>query len=241
MSAATVITCSLSSSVTDVRLPTGRSLREVLRWLPAAALSVALLLVCGLFSVAGRSTAVASAATFAYDAPALARADAHASVPSEDGQGPRVELRADSAPPHVEARGTSTTPFARSNATEAVSTPYGPAAQGTDAASVAARSQVEGGTTLYRRGTLGKSAASEGQFWSLEHPSTPGYASRYGLPAENVANADFIESATLRPGSPFITRAAPGIGQNVGGGIEAVVQPGGVTMCGFSYLGAKAC
>jgi hypothetical protein len=56
-----------------------------------------------------------------------------------------------------------------------------------------------------------------------------------------VAKADFIESATLKPGAPFITRQAPGIGGNLGGGIEAVVDPGNVTMCGFSYLGPKGC
>ncbi len=94
---------------------------------------------------------------------------------------------------------------------------------------------------MYRTGTLGKSAGPEGQFRSLEHPSTPGYASRYGLPADKVANADFIESAVLRPGAPYITRAAPGIGENVGGGIEAVINPGDAVMCAFSYLGAKAC
>ena len=48
-------------------------------------------------------------------------------------------------------------------------------------------------------------------------------------------------SATLKPGAPFITRQAPGIGVNLGGGIEAVVDPGNVTMCSFSYLGPKGC
>jgi len=126
-------------------------------------------------------------------------------------------------------------------APKSIPTPYGAADQGLDAASVAARSQVESGSTMYRIGTTGRSAGPEGQFCSLEHPSAQGYASRYGLPAENVANADFIESAVVTPGSPFITRAAPGIGDNVGGGIEVVVKPGGVTMCGFSYLGPKGC
>jgi hypothetical protein len=111
------------------------------------------------------------------------------------------------------AAASSTTASRWFIATKSISTPYGAAEQGVDAASMAARSQVENGASLYRTGTVGKSAGPEGQFWSLEHPSTPGYASRYGLPAENVANADFIESAVLRPGSPFITRAAPGIGE----------------------------
>jgi hypothetical protein len=67
-----------------------------------------------------------------------------------------------------------------------------------------------------------------------DNPLSPGYASRYGLPAENVANANFIEAATLRPGTPFVTRPAPGIGDNVGGGIEVVVPSGGVQMQWFT-------
>lgn len=54
---------------------------------------------------------------------------------------------------------------------------------------------MDQGATLYRIGTLGKSQAGEAQFWSLENPANPGYAGRYGIPPENVANADFIETA----------------------------------------------
>jgi hypothetical protein len=56
----------------------------------------------------------------------------------------------------------------------------------------------------------------------------PGFAERYVIPPENVANADFIESAVVRPGSPFVTRPAPDVGPNGGGGIEVVVPGGGV-------------
>ena len=115
-----------------------------------------------------------------------------------------------------------------------VATPYGPAIQSDAPAALAARSQVEGGATLYRIGTMGKSAAGEAQFWSLENPLSPGYAARYGIPAENVSAADFLEAATLKPGSPFVTRVAPGVGANGGGAIEAVVEPGGVTLQTFS-------
>lgn len=104
---------------------------------------------------------------------------------------------------------------------------------------MAARSEVESGVTVYRIGTTLKSQATEGQFWSLENPTTPGYAAKYGLPAENVANADFIESGVVPQGTPFITRSAPGIGDNPGGGIEVVVPSGGVQSTGFSYLGPK--
>jgi RHS repeat-associated protein len=115
-----------------------------------------------------------------------------------------------------------------------INTPYGPAIQADSAAAMAAREQVQAGATLYRVGTMGQSAAGEAQFWSLESPLSPDFASRYGIPAENVANADFIETATLNPGSPFVTRVAPGMGANPGGGIEAVVDPGGVRLQSFS-------
>ena len=65
---------------------------------------------------------------------------------------------------------------------------------------------------LYRIGTTGKSQASEAQFWSLEHPLSSGYASKYGLPAGNVSSANFIEAATLKPGASFVTRPAPAVG-----------------------------
>ena len=115
-------------------------------------------------------------------------------------------------------------------AAKGVATPYGAALQSEAAAAAAARAQVAGGSTLYRVGTTGRSAAGEAQFWALEHPLSPGFASRYGLPAENVAAADFIETATLKPGTSFVTRPAPGIGANPGGGIEVVVPSGGVRL-----------
>jgi filamentous hemagglutinin len=76
--------------------------------------------------------------------------------------------------------------------------------------------------------------AAQAQFWSLEDPATPGYAELYGIPPANVANSNFIETATLQPGTPYITRQAPAVGTNPGGGIEVVVPPGGVWM---NYFG----
>lgn len=119
---------------------------------------------------------------------------------------------------------------------EGVETPYGVAKQSKSPAAVAARTDVEEGATLYRIGTLGKSQTAEAQFWSLEHPFSPGYASKYGIPAENVANANFMEAAILKPGTSFITRPAPGIGSNIGGGIEVVVPSGGINMKWFTML-----
>jgi RHS repeat-associated protein len=120
-----------------------------------------------------------------------------------------------------------------------VPTRYGPAVQSTSAAAMSARTQVENGAPLYRIGTLGKSDAAEGQFWALEHPATPGFAARYGIPPENVANYDFMEKGQLVPGTPFVTRVAPPVGTNPGGGIEAVTAPGGVRLTSFSTLGPK--
>ncbi len=117
-----------------------------------------------------------------------------------------------------------------------IETPFGQAAQSTDPDAIAARSRVDSGATLYRIGTMGRSQAAEAQFWSLENPSSPGYADRYGLPQQNVANANFIETGTLKPGAPFVTRPAPPVGQNAGGGIEVVTNPGSVDM---SYFGTK--
>lgn len=87
-----------------------------------------------------------------------------------------------------------------------IAIPYGQAIQSASAAALAARAEVREGATLYRIGTMGKSQAAEAQLWALESPLSPGYASRYGTPAENVANANFIETATLTPGTPFVTR-----------------------------------
>jgi RHS repeat-associated protein len=123
----------------------------------------------------------------------------------------------------------------------AIATTRGLAEQTRSLTALAARSDVEGGATLYRIGTTGTSAGPEGQFWSLEPPSSPDFASRYGIPPSNVANADFIETARLVPNTPFVTRVAPGVGSNLGGGIEVVVPEGGVQMCSFSYTGPKGC
>jgi hypothetical protein len=100
----------------------------------------------------------------------------------------------------------------RAKGTGAVSTARGLATQTTSGVALAARRQVESGATLYRVGTTGKSGAAEAQFWALEHPSTPGFAGRYGIPPDNVLKANFVQTATLRPGAGFVTRVAPRVG-----------------------------
>ena len=116
-----------------------------------------------------------------------------------------------------------------------IKTPYGIVKQSNNPAALAARTQVEEGATLYRLGTTGKSEAAEAQFWALEHPNTPGFAQRYGIPAKNIKNANFIEAAKVNPGTPFVTRPAPGIGSNTGGGIEVIVPEGGVHIEWFKH------
>jgi RHS repeat-associated protein len=119
------------------------------------------------------------------------------------------------------------------NPVGSVETPYGPALQGESQSARDAIKRVQGGATLYRTGTMGKSQAAEAQFWSLEHPSSPGYAQRYGIPQENIENANFIETGVLHADTPFVTRAAPAVGDNLGGGIEVVTPPHGVRLKSF--------
>ena len=95
---------------------------------------------------------------------------------------------------------------------------------------------MENGATLYRIGTMGRSETIGAQFWALEHPFSEGYASRYGIPPENVANSNFIMTGKLKEGSDFITRPAPPVGTNSGGGIEVVTPTDGVEIITFSTL-----
>lgn len=115
-------------------------------------------------------------------------------------------------------------------------TPYGVAEQGTDAGSVALRQQVESGGTVYRQGVTGTQHTADGQFWAGQNPlSTGGYADSYGLPDAQLADGDlpWVMGGTIDSGTPFVTRQAPGIGTNVGGAPEIVVDPGGVSNLWF--------
>jgi RHS repeat-associated protein len=130
----------------------------------------------------------------------------------------------------MEAKGGGVAP------SSGIKTPYDIATQSQSAEAITARIRVAQGATLYRIGTMGKSAAGEAQYWSLEHPLTPGYAQRYGVPQENLVNANFIETAVLKRGVSFVTRPAPEYGTNLGGGIEVVVPEGGVQLQSFSII-----
>ncbi len=117
-----------------------------------------------------------------------------------------------------------------------ISTPWDTARQSISSEAYAARASVQNGARMYRIGTTGRSNTTNAQFWSLEHPYTPGYAGRNGIPPSNVTNANFIQSARLKPGTEFITRPAPPVGTNPGGGIEIVVPENGVSLESFNIL-----
>jgi RHS repeat-associated protein len=115
---------------------------------------------------------------------------------------------------------------------ESIATPYGAASQLMTAEAQAARSQIENGATLYKAGVLGRSETGTSQFLSLENPLNPGYAGRYGIPSQNE-KFEFILTGRIPLGAPVITRSAPGIPPNPGGGIEAVTTPGSFRINSF--------
>lgn len=115
---------------------------------------------------------------------------------------------------------------------EGISTPYGAAFQSSAAEAQAALQQVQNGTTVYKAGVLGRSETSASQFLSLENPLNSGYSARYGIPPQN-SNFEFILSGRVQQGAPVITRPAPGIAPNPGGGIEAVTTPGSFRIGSF--------
>jgi hypothetical protein len=71
-------------------------------------------------------TTTASAATFAYDVPPIARVDIHGFEAAGAGSAQVSVAREGSAPPAVETRRAPTTPSALRNATNPAGTPKGP-------------------------------------------------------------------------------------------------------------------
>ena len=57
-------------------------------------------------------------------------------------------------------------------------------------------------------------------------------ANQMGMPSA-AGGETWIMGGQLNPGSPVITRPAPAIPPNAGGAIEAVTQPGGVSINWF--------
>ena len=113
------------------------------------------------------------------------------------------------------------------DAARGVTTPYGVAVQEATPAAQAVLQETQAGAQLYRHGSFGVQQTTGAQFWSPRNPlSTSGYANQFGTPGS--AAPDWVMAGTLKPGAEVITRAAPGLGTNAGGAIEAVTTPSGV-------------
>ena len=106
-----------------------------------------------------------------------------------------------------------------------IETPGGLATQSLDPEALAARDAVLRGASVFKGGNVNSLAADQSQFFALESPETAGYAARYGIPPANLP-FDWIAEGQIAPGADFITRAAPGVFPNLGGGIEVVAAPG---------------
>jgi hypothetical protein len=84
---------------------------------------------------------------------------------------------------------------------------------------------------VYRQGSLGIQNTGNAQFWSLENPlQTQEFMNKMGMPT-GALKPDWIMGGRIR--GSVITRPAPGIGSNMGGSMEAVVPPGGVSNLWF--------
>jgi len=120
--------------------------------------------------------------------------------------------------------------------------PYGYAKQSLLPEALNAVSDVAQGHTLYKIGSFGKSEAAESQFWSLEDPSKflnnpEVFAKKYGIPAENLTSGNmFIIKGQMKAEQNFISRPAPGVGENGEGSIEVVADPGAVSVQSFQKV-----
>ena len=126
--------------------------------------------------------------------------------------------------------------IARQDTSDYIETPYGHAYQNISRQALNAKVYVETGGDLYRGGTLGRSNTTNAQFWATENPLTLGYADKYGV---DFSKLDYIIKGKLKSGSSFVTRPAPGLGNNSGGGIEIVTPPGSVEFDYFYMIGGK--
>lgn len=113
-----------------------------------------------------------------------------------------------------------------------INTPHGVAQQLDSPEAWAALSKAQSGAPLYRVGKFGRSNTGDAQFGSLEDPrkmDPEKFASAFGIPKAN-ANFEFLMIGRLKPGQMAITRSAPGVGGNVGGSMEVVVNPNAVAL-----------
>jgi hypothetical protein len=109
------------------------------------------------------------------------------------------------------------------------------------AESVAAKTEA----TVFRQGTFADEALGwegnyvKGQQWATDNPlTTPNYAQKYGLPAENTGKPDWIVGG--RTQGPYTTRPAPRSHNNplnTGGATEVLPQnPNKVILDWFHML-----
>lgn len=94
---------------------------------------------------------------------------------------------------------------------------------------------IQQGNPVFKAGVKGESNAAKSQFWATESPLNPGYADRYGIPPQ-LAKFDFILAGNSKEDVEFVTRQAPGVESNLGGGIEAVFREGDVRIDSFIDL-----
>ena len=95
--------------------------------------------------------------------------------------------------------------------------------------------------TVYRLGKSNISEAGEAQYWSPENPysfnSIQDYARKYGIPEANLkGDGLFFEVGKIPENVPFVTREAPGFGNNAGGAIEVVVPSKTIKLESFSTV-----
>jgi hypothetical protein len=119
-------------------------------------------------------------------------------------------------------------------AAKTISTPHGSAVQELSAEARAALTHVENGGEVFRQGNFDVQNTGDAQFWSLQNPASAGnFADRMGIPGGADDKVDWMMGGRVIPGAPVITRPAPGIGTNVGGDMEAVVETGSVRIDWF--------
>ena len=100
---------------------------------------------------------------------------------------------------------------ASKNTTKYIDTPYGKAFQENSEEALRVKKYVEDGGDLYRGGSFGRSNTTDEQFWTPESPLSTGYADKYGV---DFKDTDYVIKGKLDPNADFITRSAPGLGNN---------------------------
>lgn len=109
--------------------------------------------------------------------------------------------------------------------TQMISTPYGDAFQDFSNDALRIREYVDEGGELYRGGKIGRSNTADAQFWAPETPFSASYGKNYGV---DFSELEFVMGGKLKEGQEFITRGAPGLGNNPGGAIEVVTDPNAI-------------